>query len=119
RSRVQALVGSIVIASCLAAIFYIYSRPSRNGFGAEHDFVTVVTGAHCLVDACDPYDAPTLEQEFPKKMGGYTPTSHFKTEWPVYPPSSFLLLFPFSLLPWSLLSVVWLLLSFGFLSAAM
>jgi hypothetical protein len=119
RNRVQALVGSIVIVSCLATIFYIYSRPSRNGFGAEHDFVTVVTGAHCLVDACDPYDAPTLEQEFPKKMGGYTPTSHFKTEWPVYPPSSFLLLFPFSLLPWSLLSVVWLLLSFGFLSAAM
>src|ERR1700679_1373127 len=29
------------------------------------------------------------------------------------------LLFPFSLLPWSVLSVVWLLLSFGFLSAAM
>jgi hypothetical protein len=119
RNRVQALVGSILIVSCLAAIFYIYSRPSRNGFGAEHDFVTVVIGAHCVVDACDPYDAPTLEQEFPKKMGGYTPTSHFKTEWPVYPPSTFLLLLPFSLLPWSVLSVVWLLLSFGFLSAAM
>jgi hypothetical protein len=118
RSRVQAFLGSIVIASCLAAIFYIYSRPSRNGFGAEHDFVTVVTGAHCLVAGCDPYDAPTLEQEFPK-MGGYIPTSHFKPEWPVYPPGTFLLLFPFSLLPWSVLSVVWLLLSFGFLTAAM
>jgi hypothetical protein len=118
RSRVQALLGSIVIASCLAAIFYIYSRPSRNGFGAEHDFVTVVIGAHCLVVGCDPYDAPTLEQEFPK-MGGYIPTSHFKPEWPVYPPSTLLLLFPFSLLPWSVLSVVWLLLSFGFFSAAM
>ena len=94
RSRVQALVGSIVIASCLAAIFYIYSRPSRNGFGAEHDFVTVLTGAHCLVSGCDPYDAPSLEQEFPR-MGGYIPTSHFKPEWPVYPPSTFLLLFPF------------------------
>ncbi len=117
RNRVQALVGSIVIVSCLASIFYIYSRPSKNGFGAEHDFVTVVTGAHCLVAGCDPYDAPTLEREFPK-MGGYTPTSHFKPEWPVYPPSTFLLLFPFSLLPWSVLSVVWLLLSFGFLSAA-
>ncbi len=54
-----------------------------------------------------------------RKMGGYIPTSHFKPEWPVYPPSTFLLLFPFSLLPWSVLSVVWLLLSFGFLSAAM
>jgi hypothetical protein len=118
RSRVQALVGSILIVSCLATIFYIYSRPSRNGFGAEHDFVTVVTGAHCLVAGCDPYDAPTLEREFPK-MGGYIPTSHFKPEWPVYPPSTFLLLFPFSLLPWSVLSVVWLLLCFGFLSAAM
>ncbi len=117
RNRVQALVGSILIVSCLASIFYIYSRPSRNGFGAEHDFVTVVTGAHCLATPCDPYDAATLEREFPR-MGGYTPTSHFKPEWPVYPPSTFLLLFPFSLLPWSVLSVVWLLLSFGFLSAA-
>jgi hypothetical protein len=118
RNRVQALVGSIVIVACLASIFYIYSRPSRNGFGAEHDFVTVVTGAHCLVAGCDPYDAPTLEREFPSMMGGYTPTSHFKPEWPVYPPSTFLLLFPFSLLPWSVLSVVWLLLSFGFLTGA-
>jgi Glycosyltransferase family 87 len=117
RERVQALVGSIVIVSCLASIFYIYSRPSRNGFGAEHDFVTVVTGAHCLVAGCDPYDAPTLEREFPK-MGGYIPTEHFKPEWPVYPPSTFLLLFPFSLLPWSVLAVLWLLLSFGFLSMA-
>jgi hypothetical protein len=118
RSRIWAAIGVALIVSCLASIFYIYSRPSRNGFGAEHDFVTVVTGAHCLVDGCDPYDAPTLEQEFPK-MGGYTPTSHFKPEWPVYPPSTFLLLFPFSLLPWPVLSVVWLLLCFGFLSTAM
>jgi hypothetical protein len=118
RIKPQALVGSVVIVSCLAAIFYIYSRPSRNGFGAEHDFVTVVTGAHCLVRGCDPYDAPALEQEFPR-MGGYVPTSHFKPEWPVYPPSTFLLLFPLSLLPWSVLSVVWLLLSFGLLSATM
>ena len=118
RSRIKALIGIATIVSCLASIFYIYSRPARNGYGAEHDFVTVVTGAHCLVGRCDPYDSPTLEREFPR-MGGYTPTSHFKTEWPVYPPSTFLLLFPFSLLPWSVLSVVWLLLSFGFLSAAL
>jgi hypothetical protein len=118
RSKIKALIAIAIIVCCLAAIFYIYSRPSRNGFGAEHDFVTVVTGAHCLVDGCDPYDAPTLEQEFPK-MGGYIPTSHFKPEWPVYPPSTFLLLFPFSLLPWPVLSVVWLLLSFAFLFAAM
>ena len=52
-------------------------------------------------------------------MGGYIPTSHFKPEWPVYPPSTFFFCFLFSLLPWSVLSVVWLLLSFGFLSAAM
>ena len=106
-----------MIVACLASIFYIYSRPSRNGFGVEHDFVTVVTGAHCLLAGCDPYDASTLEREFPR-MGGYTPTEHFKPEWPVYPPSTFLLLFPFSLLPWSVLSVVWLLLCFGFLTGA-
>jgi hypothetical protein len=113
----KALVASLVTVSCLAAIFYIYSRPSRNGYGAEHDFVTVIAGVHCAVNRCDPYDAPALEREFPK-MGGYTPTSHFKPEWPVYPPSTFLLLFPFSLLPWSVLSAVWMLLCFGFLCAA-
>ncbi len=113
----QALAASGVVVLCLAAIFYIYSRPSRNGYGAEHDFVTVIAGVHCAVDRCDPYDSPTLEREFPK-MGGYIPTSHFKPEWPVYPPSTFVLLFPFSLLPWSVLSVVWMLLCYGFFCAA-
>ena len=117
RDRLKAAAGTIVIVSCLAAIFYIYSRPSRNGFGAEHDFVTVIAGTHCLVERCDPYDAPTLEQEFPR-MGGYIPSSHFKAEWPVYPPSTFVLLFPFALLPWPALAVVWLLLCFAFVVAA-
>lgn len=118
RSRIKALTGIAIIVACIGSIFYLYSRPARNGFGAEHDFVTVIAGAHCLVDRCDPYDAPILEQQF-LRMGGYTPTSHFKPEWPVYPPSTFLLLLPFSLLPWPVLSVVWLLLSFGFLTAAL
>jgi hypothetical protein len=117
RERLKALLASLVIAACLGAIFYIYSRPSRNGFGAEHDFVTVIAGVHCAISRCDPYNAPDLEIEFPR-MGGYLPTSHFKPEWPVYPPSTFLLLLPFSLLPWSALSIVWMLLCFGFLCAA-
>jgi Glycosyltransferase family 87 len=123
RSRVEAparaLIGSVLIVSCLAAIFYIYSRPSRNGFGAEHDFVTVIAGVRCAIDRCDPYDSPTLEREFPARMGGYTPTSHFKPEWPVYPPGSFLLLFPLSLLPWPVLSVFWMLSCFASLAAAL
>jgi len=119
RSRVQALIGSTLIVSCLAAIFYVYSRPSRNGYGAEHDFVTVIAGVHCAIDRCDPYDSHTLEREFPTRMGGYTPTSHFKPEWPVYPPSTFLLLFPFSLLPWPVLSVLWMLLCFVSITAAL
>lgn len=117
RSGWEAPVASIIVVACLASIFYIYSRPAKNGFGAEHDFVTVIAGVHCAVSRCDPYDSPTLEREF-VKMGGYTPASHFKPEWPVYPPSTFILLFPFSLLPWAVLSVVWMLLSFGFLTAA-
>jgi hypothetical protein len=117
RSGIKAVIATIAVVSCLAAIFYIYSRPARNGFGAEHDFVNVVAGAHCIIDRCDPYDSPALEREF-IKMGGYTPATHFKPEWPVYPPSTLLLLFPLSLLPWSVLSVVWLLLCFGFMSAA-
>jgi hypothetical protein len=115
--RIKALIAMALIVASLASIFYIYSRPARNGFGAEHDFVTVIAGVHCVVDRCDPYDAPTLEKEF-LIMGGYTPTSHFKPEWPVYPPGTFLLLLPFSLLPWPVLSVVWLLLSLLFLCAA-
>jgi hypothetical protein len=117
RCSLKALIGVTLILSCIASIFYLYSRPSRNGFGDEHDFVTVIAGVHCAVDQCDPYDSPTLEQEF-ARMGGYTAPSHFKPEWPVYPPSTFVLLLPLSLLPWSVLSVVWLLLSFAFLSAA-
>ena len=113
----MAMLGVVVIVSCLASTFYYYSRPSQNGYGAEHDFVTVIAGSHCIVDRCDPYDSPSLEQEF-KYMGGYTPSSHFKTEWPVYPPGTLLLLFPLALMPWPVLSIVWMLLSFGFVTAA-
>jgi hypothetical protein len=119
RSRLQALIGSALIVACLAAIFYIYSRPQKNTFGAEHDFVTVIAGVHCAIDRCDPYDAPTLEREFPSRMGGYTPTSHFKPEWPVYPPGTFLLLLPLAVLPWPVLYVVWMLLCFVFFAAAL
>lgn len=117
RSFIKALLAVVAVVSCLASIFYIHSRPARNGFGAEHDFVNVIAGSRCIVDGCDPYDSPTLEREF-AKMGGYTPAAPFKPEWPVYPPSTLLLLLPLSLLPWSALSVVWMLLCFGFMSAA-
>ena len=116
RSRIKALAGIAIIIGCLAIMFYYWSRPSRNKIGPEHDFVTVVTGAHCVIARCDPYDSPTLEREFPK-MGGYIPL-HFKPEWPVYPPSTLTLLLPLSLLPWPVLSVVWMLLSFAFICTA-
>jgi len=117
RSRVKALIGISIIAGCLATMFYVFSRPSRNEIGPEHDFVTIIAGAHCAIDRCDPYDSPTLEREFPK-MGGYIPPMHFKPEWPVYPPSTLLVLLPLSLLNWPALSVVWMLLCFGFSVAA-
>jgi hypothetical protein len=116
RGRVKASLGIAIILACLAAMFYYWSRPSRNRIGPEHDFVTVITGAHCAIARCDPYDSPTLQREFPK-MGGYIPLP-FKPEWPVYPPSTFIVLLPLSLLPWPVLSVVWMLSSFTFLCAA-
>lgn len=117
RNRLKALIGVVIVIGWLAGIFYFETRPARNTFGPEHDFVTVITGSHCVVDRCDPYDSPTLEREF-QRMGGYTPSMHFKPEWPVYPPSTLLLLFPLSLFPWSIFSVVWMLLCFGFVTAA-
>ncbi len=116
RNRLQAIIGVAAIVASLSYVFFTYSRPAKNGYGAEHDFVTVIAGAHCLADRCDPYDSPTLEQEF-HKMGGYQPSTHFKPEWPVYPPSTLLMLFPLSLLPWKVFSVVWMLLCYGLVTA--
>jgi hypothetical protein len=110
-------VGIAIIAGCLVTMFYVFSRPSRNEIGPEHDFVTIIAGAHCAIDRCDPYDSPTLEREFPR-MGGYIPPVHFKPEWPVYPPSTLFVLLPLSLLHWPALSVLWMLLCFSFLCAA-
>ena len=39
RSRIKAIVGIAVIVGCLVTIFYVFSRPSRNEIGPEHDFV--------------------------------------------------------------------------------
>jgi hypothetical protein len=117
RSSIKPLLAVIAVVSCLTGIFFVYSRPSRNGFGFEHDFVNVISGVQCLTDRCDPYDSLTLEQEF-QKMGGYTPSKHFLPEWPVYPPSTFFILLPFLGFHWPLLSTIWLLLCFGFVCAA-
>jgi hypothetical protein len=117
RTRIKVFLGIALIAGCLATMFYVFTRPSRTEIGPEHDFVTIIAGAHCAIDQCDPYDSPTLEREFPK-MGGYIPPLHFKPEWPVYPTSTLFVLLPLSLIPWSVLSVVWMLSSFGFLCAA-
>jgi hypothetical protein len=115
--RVRAVLGVAIILGVLASVFYIHTRPARNGYGAEHDFVTVIAGSHCLADRCDPYDSPTLEREF-VAMGGYAPKQHFKPEWPVYPPSTLLLLYPLSLMTWPVFSVIWILICFGFVAAA-
>ena len=116
-TRIAKFAGIALILGWLATIFYIHTRPERNGYGAEHDFVTVIAGSHCLAGRCDPYDSPTLEKEF-VKMGGYTPKQHFKPEWPVYPPSTLLLLFPLALTPWPVLSALWMLACFGLVAAA-
>ena len=84
----------------------------------EHDFVTIIAGAHCAIDRCDPYDSPTLEREFPEDGRDIFRLFISSRNGRFIPPTLSFVLLPLSLLPWPVLSVVWMLLSFGFLVAA-
>ena len=86
---------------------------SLGGYGALHsscDFVTVYTGARCLLHGCNPYDTTQFEQEYFQAGGSAGEMPDWDLSIPVYPPSTFLVLSPLALLSFPVARLLWFLL---------
>ena len=106
QARLRALVFSLAGAFYLAAGTY-----SASHFSA--DFIPVYAGARCMMHGCNPYDSRQLEQQYLEGHGArklITPTTW--TDRPsVYPPSTFVAVFPLAWLNFKVAAVLWALLS--------
>lgn len=80
--------------------------------GFMHDFVVPYSGAQCLRTGCDPYNIEQVKHAFAVAGGD---SKDVADSWalipPVYPPSTLVELFPFSLLHYHLARLIWFLLS--------
>jgi hypothetical protein len=90
----------------------------------EHsiDFTPVYTGARCLTHGCNPYNTVQLSEQY-GESGGTDPTM-LGGRWPyvlapVYPPSTFVLALPMTLMPFRAAQAVWFLLNAGLLLLAL
>jgi len=96
-----------LLAFCVAAGFY-------GAFRSSIDLVNIYAGARCMFHGCNPYDTTQLEQQYLQAGGRADELAPWEDEVPMYPPSSFLALFPLTLLRFPEARVLWFLLN-GFL----
>ena len=95
---------------CISAIVFFAIAVTRFE-KAFNDFVPVYTGARCLLHGCNPYDTAQLEQQFYQAGGRAAELPSWDIDVPVYPPSTFLILAPLGMLPFSAARLLWFVLN--------
>ncbi len=98
---------------CIAALIF-FAAGERRAFLISYDFVPIYTGARCLIHGCNPYHTAQLEQQFFQGGGRAVELPSWEIDVPVYPPSTFLVISPLSLLPYPIARLLWFLIN-GFL----
>ena len=88
-----------------------YCAIARRAFHDSRDFIPIYTGASCFFFGCNPYNTHDLEGQYFSGQGARDELPSWDNEVPVYPPSTFAVLFPFGLLNYSSARFVWLLLN--------
>jgi hypothetical protein len=97
---------------CISAILFFSIAIERfDAFHTAIDYIPVYTGARCLLNGCNPYDIPQLDQQYYEAGGRLAEKPLWNRTPPVYPPSTFLTLFPLALLPFPVARAVWFLLN--------
>ena len=109
-----------IVIFCFAAFFYLAAGTYKASH-FSHDFIPLYSSSRCLIHDCDPYDATALSQQYIAGHGiRKLLTDTLWAEHPsVYPPSTFIVISPFALLPFRVAAILWALLSGSALIAAM
>ena len=97
----------------LAALYFLvvggYKALQPTG---SNDFVPVYCAARCMLSSgCNPYDISDLQMQYIQAGGKESDPRHWENTPSVYPPSSFLAIFPFALFKCSTARLLWLLLN--------
>ena len=99
-------VGCVVALVLTLAIADAIRQSHVKGIENPNDFVTLYAGAICMAQACNPYNVPDLDKVLVSARG-----SSIRQDWsdqlPIYPPTTFVLLLPLSLLSYKSATVLW------------
>ncbi len=90
-----------------AVVFFL--AIGRTALIDSRDFVPIYSGARCLVNGCNPYDTAQLERQYLEGHGKPSELPRWRDEVPVYPPSTFVVLFPFAYFSYPAARILWLL----------
>ena len=103
------LGASVVV---LLVIYFLYG-PNDSTF---EDFDPGYFAARCLIEHCDPYSAVEVQRVYRAQRGeDYRQRDSVRevaTRY-LYPPTSFVAMIPFALLPWAFARVLWMIVSSG------
>jgi LPXTG-motif cell wall-anchored protein len=80
------------------------------------DFVPVYVGGKCLLDHCNPYDTTQVEREL--FQSGAKPQDFGDNPHPVYPPSTFAVVLPFTIVSYGKARALWFVFSVMIFCAA-
>ena len=104
----QRNVQSVVLS--VAAFFFLVVG-NWKAFHFSPDFVPIYTGARCLLHGCNPYNVGHLERQFFQAGGAARQLPSWRSQPPVYPPSTFLALSPLALTSFHAARICWALLN--------
>ena len=99
-------MGCVIFFALSLAIADAIRQSHIKGVQNPNDFVTLYAGSICMVDACNPYSVPDLDNVLVKARG-----SSIRQDWsdqlPVYPPTTLVLMLPLSVLSYKSATVLW------------
>ena len=91
---------------CISALIFLVLG-GRYVFHTTIDLVNVYSGARCLIYGCNPYDTAQLDEQYTQAGGKADERLPWYREVPMYPPSTFLVLTPLTLLRFPAARVLW------------
>jgi hypothetical protein len=71
------------------------------------DFAPVYAGSKCLLAHCNPYDTTHLDRELFQSGAKAQDIGAWHDEMPLYPPSTFAAILPFTIVPYSKARILW------------
>ena len=99
-------MGCVIFFALSLAIADAIRQSHIKGVQNPNDFVTLYAGSICMVDACNPYSVPDLDNVLVKARG-----SSIRQDWsdqlPIYPPTTLVLLLPLSILSYKSATIFW------------